>query len=151
MSNQEKLRLSECLWVDLKTHEQKRDFLLLGRGVDTGIIAPAMQNVLAHDYNIIVELKKDNAELNQRIVELEAYLQKVQADRINDIAIERKRWAKADLVALEILRLEQQAKGIIGALDDDEITHDGWISVEFLKDCICDLQFKAKALKEPKL
>jgi hypothetical protein len=49
----------------------------------------------------------------KRIVELEAYLQKVQADRINDIAIERKRWSKADLVALEILRLEQQAKGLI--------------------------------------
>jgi hypothetical protein len=48
----------------------------------------------------------------KRIVELEAYLQKVQADRINDIAIERKRWAKADLVALEILRLEQQIKGV---------------------------------------
>jgi hypothetical protein len=74
MNSQEKLRLSECLWVDLKTHEQKRDFLLLGRGVDTGIIAPSMQNVLAHDYNIIVELKKDNAELNQRIVELEKEL-----------------------------------------------------------------------------
>jgi hypothetical protein len=89
-------------------------------------------------------------EMVKRITDLEAYLQKVQADRVNDIAIERKRWAKADLVALEILRLEQQAKGIIGALDDDEITQDGWISVEFLKDCICDLQFKAKALKEPK-
>jgi hypothetical protein len=50
--------------------------------------------------------------LYKRIVELEAYLQKVQADRINDIAIERKRWAKADLVALEILRLEQQIKGV---------------------------------------
>jgi hypothetical protein len=48
----------------------------------------------------------------KRIIELEAYLQKVQADRINDIAIERKRWAKADLVALEILRLEQQIKGV---------------------------------------
>ena len=48
----------------------------------------------------------------KRIVELEAYLKKVQADRINDIAIERKRWAKADLVALEILRLEQQIKGV---------------------------------------
>tara|TARA_R110000851_G_scaffold300768_1_gene457008 strand:+ start:252 stop:575 length:324 start_codon:yes stop_codon:yes gene_type:complete len=68
MNNQEKLRLSECLWVDLKTHEQKRNFLLLGRGVDTGIIAPSMQNVLAHDYNIIVELKKDNADLKQKLL-----------------------------------------------------------------------------------
>tara|TARA_R110000822_G_scaffold303388_1_gene428028 strand:- start:50 stop:409 length:360 start_codon:yes stop_codon:yes gene_type:complete len=51
-------------------------------------------------------------EMVKRITDLEAYLQKVQADRVNDIAIERKRWAKADLVALEILRLEQQIKGV---------------------------------------
>jgi hypothetical protein len=77
MNNQEILKLSECLWVDLKTHEQKRDFLLLGRGVKTGIIAPSMQNVLAHDYNIIVELEKDNAGLNQRIFEIEKTLDKL--------------------------------------------------------------------------
>jgi hypothetical protein len=57
----------------------------------------------------------------KRIIELETYLQKVQADRINDIAIERKRWAKADLVALEILRLEQQIKGADRVYEEMEI------------------------------
>jgi hypothetical protein len=74
MNNQEKSRLSECLWVDLKTHQQKRDFILLGRAVNTGIIAHTIQNALAYDYNIIIELKKDNTELLHRIVELEKAL-----------------------------------------------------------------------------
>jgi hypothetical protein len=65
MANQKKVKLSECLWIDLTTFEQKRDFLLLGKGVETGIIAPSMQNVLAHDYNVIVELRKANAELEK--------------------------------------------------------------------------------------
>ena len=65
MDEQKKVKLSECLWIDLTTFEQKRDFLLLGRGVETGIIAPSMQNVLAHDYNVIVELRKANAELEE--------------------------------------------------------------------------------------
>jgi hypothetical protein len=51
--------------------------------------------------------------LSNRIVELEAKIQTAQADKLAAIAIERKRWARADLVALEILRLEQQAKGLI--------------------------------------
>jgi ribosome recycling factor len=32
---------------------------------------------------------------------LESYIKKMQADRINDIAKERKRWAKEDLKALK--------------------------------------------------
>jgi hypothetical protein len=51
---------------------------------------------------------------------------------------------------LAIRDLEQQAKGIIDALDEDEITHDGWVSVEFLQDCIDDYQCQAKALKGDK-
>jgi len=35
-----------------------------------------------------------------------------QADRISDIAKERKRWGKEDLVSLAIRDLEQQAKGL---------------------------------------
>jgi hypothetical protein len=100
--------------------------------------------------NIVTDNSAIIETLSNRIVKLEAKIQTAQVDKLAAIAIERKRWAREDLVALEILRLEQQAKGIIGALDDDEITHDGWVNVEFLKDCICDLQFKANALKEPK-
>jgi hypothetical protein len=87
----------------------------------------------------------------KRIVELEAYLQKVQADRINDIAIERKRWAKADLVALEILRLEQQAKGVENAAND--YTHSVEATTVYVADLDCrvaELLSQAEALKEPK-
>ena len=65
-----KLDLSKCLWADLNTHEQKRDFLLLGRAVSTGIIAPVMQSILAHDYNVIVEQSKHIAELEKEVQEL---------------------------------------------------------------------------------
>jgi hypothetical protein len=98
-------------------------------------------------------------EMVGRIVELEAYLQKVQADRINDIAIERKRWAKADLVALEILRLEQQAKGLsegfhatkepIGRNAFGFMMH--YCSEKNLKDRVDALRKQAQALKEPNL
>jgi hypothetical protein len=103
MREQEKVKLSECLWADLKTHEQKRDFLLLGRGVDTGIIAPSMQNVLAHDYNVIVELQKANAELEKECNKL------VNKIEIADLST----WA----IYLETPRgqafaLEQQAKSV---------------------------------------
>jgi hypothetical protein len=93
----------------------------------------------------------------KRIVELEAYLQKVQADRINDIAIERKRWAKADLVALGILRLEQQVQGV----RDFFTNHRPRISMGksaiwevddvLVDECIEGLTNKAQALKEPTL
>jgi hypothetical protein len=93
---------------------------------------------------------------DNKIEVLEAYLKKVQADRINDIAIERKRWAKADLVALEILKLEQQAKGV----RDFFTNHRPKISMGksaiwevddvLVDECIEQLTTKASALKEPK-
>jgi hypothetical protein len=91
------------------------------------------------------EVTKVIHNLEKRIVELEAYLQKVQADRINDIAIERKRWAKADLVALEILRLEQQANALSDyAYSNKPLTKRG-LNIESIS-----LIKKANALKEPK-
>ena len=66
--------------------------------------------------NDFVYLAKEVDELleekDKHIAELEKYLQKVQADRINDIAKERKRWAREDLKALAIRDLRQQAKGL---------------------------------------
>jgi hypothetical protein len=86
----------------------------------------------------------------KRIVELEAYLKKVQADRVNDISIERKRWAKADLVALEILRLEQQAKGLI---DYAETRYKNVKRRQYhhIMMSAGRLQIEAEALKEPTL
>ena len=54
----------------------------------------------------IAELKRINSELLKR-------LHNSQADKLDAIAKERKRWAKEDLKALEVLKLEQQAKSLI--------------------------------------
>jgi hypothetical protein len=102
------------------------------------------------------EVTKVIHNLEKRIVELETYLKKVQADRINDIAIERKRWAKADLVALEILRLEQQAKGMENFLSKANImwADSIWgpvVGADDLRFCMDTLLDKAKALKEREL
>jgi hypothetical protein len=127
-------KILECLWVDLTTYEQKRDFLLLGRGVVTGIIAPSMQNVLAHDYNVIVELRKANAELEKNISMLEQYNGSVES-LIKDI---------------EAHNLKQQAKGIEDALSRGEryyLVDRYWIDVADLRVKSIDLEDQAKALK----
>jgi hypothetical protein len=94
----------------------------------------------------------------KRIVELETYLKKVQAERINDIAIERKRWSKADLNAIKIQDLEQRANGImdvrkanvrkkrtLGSMwDGGHIIHNMQLAEE-------ELRNQAKALKDTTL
>ena len=87
----------------------------------------------------IEELKRERDELLTK-------LKNAQAKQIIAIAKERKRWAREDLKALAIRDLEQQAKGIEGILNGNEITHDEWISAEYLRDCIVDLKTQAKEL-----
>lgn len=71
------IKLSECLFVDLKTDAQRRDWFLLGRGVETGIIAPALQAHLVNAYSKIVESDKLIEQQQKRIDELEAQLGKI--------------------------------------------------------------------------
>ena len=66
----------------------------------------------------VVSLQIQLDAANNKIAELEKYIQKMQADRINDIAKERKRWAREDLAALAIRDLEQQAKGVEDAFNE---------------------------------
>jgi hypothetical protein len=88
---------------------------------------------------------------DKRIIELEKYLQKVQADRINDIAIERKRWARADFVALEILRLEQQAKALDEFQLDENVGSSACAVIQISLDVrVREIEIQIKALKEPK-
>jgi hypothetical protein len=61
-------------------------------------------------------LKKADDQLDSQayiIKVLASKLQEAQGDKISAIAKERKRWAREDLVSLEIRDLEQQAKGAI--------------------------------------
>jgi hypothetical protein len=97
------------------------------------------------------EVTKVIHNLEKRIVELETYLKKVQADRINDISIERKRWAKVDLVALEILRLEQQIKGAERVYEEMEIYSSATDMRGAAQRVTSLLRNKLIALQEPKL
>lgn len=68
------IKLSECLFDDLQTDEQRRDWFSLGRGVETGVIAPALQAHLTIAYHKIVESKKLIEQQQQQIAELEEQL-----------------------------------------------------------------------------
>jgi len=67
-------KLSDKLWCDLKTHEEKHKWLMLGCGVKTGIIAPAIQSHLVNDYNTIVQQKDEIIKLECKIEELEQWI-----------------------------------------------------------------------------
>jgi len=41
------IKLSEALWCDCETDAERVDFLLMGRGYETGIIAKAIQHEVA--------------------------------------------------------------------------------------------------------
>lgn len=45
------MSLSTKLWSDLKTDEERSAWLLLGRGCETGVVAPALQNDIAMAYH----------------------------------------------------------------------------------------------------
>lgn len=54
--------ISQLLFSDLKSDEEKSAFFLSGRAYETGVVASAIQNELAMAYHRIVELKKKLAE-----------------------------------------------------------------------------------------
>ena len=85
-----------------------------------------------------------------QVEKCESYIKKMQENAINDITKERKRWAKADLSAIEIHNLEQQAKG----LEDfaQSLMFRGCLENSFNKydadEAAIELRSQAKALKE---
>jgi hypothetical protein len=132
------------------THVENNGYYLMA--CSNGFMEPESSGV-DWDYGYASHCEVRSLADIKRIVELEAYLQKVQADRINDIAIERKRWAKADLVALEIRDLEQQAKGCDNGSKACSISFgvDAVVIGETeLNNYANELRNQAKALKEPK-
>lgn len=54
--------ISQLLFNDLKSDEEKSAFFLSGRAYETGVVASTIQNELAMAYHQIVELKKELAE-----------------------------------------------------------------------------------------
>lgn len=53
--------ISQLLFADLKSDEEKSAFFLSGRAYETGVVASTIQNELAMAYHRIVELKKELA------------------------------------------------------------------------------------------
>ena len=62
------------LFCDCKTDEEKSNFFLSGRAVETGIIAPATSNDVAMAYHRCAQFKKENDELRAKIERMEKHL-----------------------------------------------------------------------------
>ena len=58
----EKRKLSDALWGDLETDEERFDFLIAGRGFETGIMAKAVQNEVAMAFQFRSEIIKERME-----------------------------------------------------------------------------------------
>ena len=59
-----KTKLSEALWSDCETDEERVNFLLIGRGYETGIIAKAIQHEVAMAFQFrALTIKERNEEV----------------------------------------------------------------------------------------
>ena len=59
------------LFCDCKTDEEKSNFFLSGRAVETGVIAPAISNEVAMAYYRCAQLKKENDALQAKVEAME--------------------------------------------------------------------------------
>ena len=59
------------LFCDCKTDEEKGNFFLSGRAVETGVIAPAISNDVAMAYHRCAQFKKENDALRAKIERME--------------------------------------------------------------------------------
>jgi len=55
----ENRKLHEALWTDLETDEERFDFLIAGRGFETGIMAKAIQHEVAMAFQFRAEIIKE--------------------------------------------------------------------------------------------
>ena len=54
-----KTKLSDALWSDCETDEDRVNFLLIGRGYETGIIAKAIQHEVAMAFQFRAGVMKE--------------------------------------------------------------------------------------------
>lgn len=59
------------LFCDCKTDEEKSSFFLSGRGVETGVIAPAISSDVAMAYHRCAEFKKELETLHAKVEAME--------------------------------------------------------------------------------
>lgn len=86
------------LFCDCKTDEEKANFFLSGRAVETGIIAPAISNDVAMAYHRCAEFKKETDALRAELAQLHK-----EADKFGDGIdwIQRALQAEAKIGAME--------------------------------------------------
>ena len=58
------------LFCDCKTDEEKSNFFLSGRAVETGVIASAISNEVAMAYHRCAQLKKENDTLRAKLEQM---------------------------------------------------------------------------------
>ncbi len=58
----ENRKLSDALWADCETDEERVNFLIAGRGFETGIIAKAVQHEVAMAFQFRSEIIKERME-----------------------------------------------------------------------------------------
>lgn len=88
------MKLSEKLWCDLKTDIEKHNWLLLGRGYETGVVAHVIQTDLANTYNKIINLTQERdtyrdlcEELLKELKTLKRSAEKLEAPHENQSAM----------------------------------------------------------------
>jgi len=100
------MKLSEKLWSDLKTDEERAAWLRLGRGYETGVVAIAIQQELAMAYERLVGYKNAIAEEREACVQIiEEYRIPVGNSAAGELACE---WTYA---ALKEIRDDIRARG----------------------------------------
>jgi hypothetical protein len=57
-----KTDLKNALWGDLKTDEERADWLRLGRGYETGVIAKSLQHEVAMAFHFRAGIMKERRE-----------------------------------------------------------------------------------------
>ena len=58
----ENRKLSDALWADCETDEERVNFLIVGRGFETGIMAKAIQHEVAMAFQFRAETIKERME-----------------------------------------------------------------------------------------
>ena len=100
------------LFCDCKTDEEKSNFFLSGKAVETGVIAPAISNEVAMAYHRCAQFKKENEELRASLEVAEKNLSCCQAEREEAaslfLSVKTKLLAERDALRARIELMEQQ-------------------------------------------
>lgn len=98
------------LFSDLKTDEEKSNFFLSGRGYETGVIAPAIQNDVAMAYHRCAEYAKDAQALRDALEQCRFALEPYDDIKPRDWVTDRERLRRAHEVARAALAAMEKQK-----------------------------------------